>query len=293
MHSTPTARHLGVAKTYEQTSHHFYWPKMAKEVKKFVTSCDECQRNKSSNQQPAGLLQPLEIPAERWAQVTMDFIVQLPTTQNGHDAIVVFVDHYTKRAHFHPTHTTVTAPEVAKIFFDVIFKHYGLPKAIISDQDTCFTSHFWKALFEQLGTKLSMFTAFHSQTDGQTERMNHTLEEMLRIHVTYKQDQWDEYLPAAEFAYNNSKQASTGFTPFELDTSHHPITLAASIIPTKIPAANEYVEHWNFIMKAAREALEQARKRQKRYANQHRRHIEFSVGDKILLSARNINTPVD
>ena len=142
MHSTPTAGHLGVAKTYKQTSRHFYWPKMAKEVKKFVTSCDECQRNKSSNQQPAGLLQPLEIPAERWAQVTMDFIIQLPTTQKGHDAIVVFVDRYTKRVHFHLTHTTVTAPEVAKIFFDVIFKHHELPKTIISNHDACFTSIF-------------------------------------------------------------------------------------------------------------------------------------------------------
>src|SRR5438128_2151307 len=116
----------------------------------------------------------------------MDFIVQLPITQKGHDAIVVFVDRYTKRAHFHPTHTTVTAPEVAKIFFDVIFKHHGLPKAIISDWDAHFTSHFWKALFEQLGTKLSMSTAFHPQTDRQTERMNCTLEEMLRIHATSK-----------------------------------------------------------------------------------------------------------
>ena len=197
----------------------------------------------------------------------MDFIVQLPITQKGHDAIVVFVDRYTKRAHFHPTHTTVTALQVVKIFFDVIFKHHGLPKAIISDRDARFTSHFWKTLFEQLSTKLSMSTAFHPQTDSQTERMNCTLEEMLRIHATYKQDQWDEYLPAAEFAYNNSKQASTGFTPFELDTGRHLITPAALIIPTKVPAANEYVEHWNFIMKAAREALEQARKRQKRYAN--------------------------
>jgi len=99
----------------------------------------------------------------------MNFIVQLPTTQKGHNTIVVFVDHYTKRAHFHLTHTTVTAPEVAKIFLDVIFKHHGLPKAIISDWNTRFTNHFWKALFEQLGTKLSMSTAFHLQTDGQTE----------------------------------------------------------------------------------------------------------------------------
>src|SRR5438105_1220316 len=110
---------------------------------------------------------------------------------------------------------------------------------------------------------------------------------------TYKQDQWDEYLPAAEFAYINSKQASTGFTPFELNTSRHPIKPATSIVPTKVPAANKYVEHWNFIMKAAREALEQVQERQKKYADQYHHHIEFSVSDEILLSAKNINTPVD
>ena len=102
-----------------------------------------------------------------------------------------------------------------------------------------------------------MSTAFHPQTDSQTERMNCTLEEMLWIHATYKQDQWDEYLPAAEFAYNNFKQALTGFTSFELDTGRHPITPATSVVPTKVLAANKYVKHWNFIMKAAREALEQ------------------------------------
>ena len=143
----------------------------------------------------------------------MDFIVQLPLTKQGHDAIVVFVDRLTKRAHFQAMHTSATAPEVAKIFFSVVFKNHGLPRVIISDRDAKFTSHFWQALFKQLGTKTAMSTAFHPQTDGQTERLNRTLEEMLRAYVTYKQDQWDEYLPAAEFAYNNSKQASTGFTP--------------------------------------------------------------------------------
>src|SRR2546423_10667318 len=115
---------------------------------------------------------------------------------------------------------------------------------------------------------------------------------MLWIHATYKQDQWDKYLPATEFVHNNSKQTSTGFTPFELDTGRHLITPATSIILTKVPAANEYVKHWNFIMKAAQEALKQAQERQKKYADQHHCHIEFSVSNEVLLSAKNINTPV-
>ena len=118
----------------------------------------------------------------------MDFVIQLLLTKQGHDAIVVFVDKLTKRAHFQAMHTTMMAPEVAKLFFANVFKNYGLPRAIISDQDAKFTSHFWKALFEQLGTKLAMSTAFHPQTDGQTERLNRTMEEMLRIYAMYKQD---------------------------------------------------------------------------------------------------------
>jgi hypothetical protein len=190
-------------------------------------------------------------------------------------------------------HTSATAPEVAKLFFSVIFKNYGLPRVIVSDRDAKFTSHFWQALFKQLGTKTAMSTAFHPQTDGQTERLNRTLEEMLRAYVTYKQDQWDEYLPAAEFAYNNSKQASTGFTPFELDCGQHPNTPITMTQPSHVPAANDFIDHWNAMMKIAKDSLMEAQDRQTKYANQHRRHQEFKEGDQVLLSMRNINNPVD
>src|SRR5271170_5440136 len=134
----------------------------------------------------------------------MDFIIQLPVTRNNFDTIVVFIDRFTKKAIFCAANTSISAPEVAKIFFNNVFRYHGLPKIIISDRDTKFTSYFWKTLFVQLEIKVSMSTAFHPQTDGQTERMNRTLEEMLKAYSTYNQDQWDKYLPVAEFAYNNS-----------------------------------------------------------------------------------------
>ena len=294
-HDIDIAGHPGIDKTLDAIMRHYYWPKMGKDVRKYVLTCDLCQRNKSSNQQPAGLLQPLPTPTKRWEEVTMDFIVQLPLTRNGHDAIVVFVDRLTKRSHFVPMHTSATAPEVAKIFFCEIFKHHGLPKAIISDRDAKFTSHFWQALFHQLGTKTAMSTAFHPQTDGQTERLNRTLEEMLRIYATYKQDQWDEYLPAAEFAYNNAKQASTGFTPFELDCGQHPMTPLAMAQPKQshVPAANDFKYHWDTMIKITKDALMEAQDRQTKYANQHRRHLAFKEGDQVLLSMKNINNPID
>ena len=204
-HDSKTAGHFGVDKTYELLSRHFYWPKMIKDVKKYIQSCDICQRNKGSNVAPAGLLQLLDTPTTKWEQITMDFIVQLPPTKQGYDAIFVIVDRLIKRAHFIPIHTSATAPEIAKLFLNVIFKDHGLPRIIVSDRDAKFTSKFWQQLFKELGTTLSMSTSFHPQTDGQTERTNRTLEEMLRSYVNYKQDNWDEYLPLAEFAYNNSK----------------------------------------------------------------------------------------
>src|SRR6185436_16768979 len=205
-HDSAISGHLGVEKTTDALMKYYYWPRMNKIVYKYVTSCDECQRNKGRTHQPFGLLQPLTTPTRRWEQVTMDFIVQLPLTKKKHDAIIVFVDRLTKRAYFQPLTTTATAPEVAFIFFNTIFRYHGLPKTIISDRDAKFTSKFWKALFKHLDTRLAMSTAFHPQTDGQTERMNQTLEQMLRIYTNYKQDNWNDLLPAAEFAYNNFKQ---------------------------------------------------------------------------------------
>src|SRR6185369_5885441 len=294
-HDINTAGHLGIDKTYESISRNFYWPKMIKDVKKYIGSCDTCQRNKGTNQQPAGLLQPLAIPNQRWEQISMDFITQLPTTQQGHDAIFVVVDRLTKRAHFIPTHTSVTAPEVATLFLNTIFKDHGIPRTIISDRDARFTSHFWKALFQKLGTKLAMSTAFHPQTDGQTERTNRTLEEMLRAYVSYKQNNWDKYLALAEFAYNNSKQTSTKFTPFELDAGQHPltpITLTTKTL-TSVETTNEFLNQWKTMMEIAKDNLMLAQQHQTEQANKHRRYEEYNVGDKVLLSTRHINNPVD
>jgi hypothetical protein len=121
----------------------------------------------------------------------MDFIVQLPPTKAGFDAIVVFVDTFSKMVHLAPTKTTASAPDTARIFFDQVVKLHGLPKSIVSDRDAKFTSKFWKSVFQTMGTKLAMSTAFHPQTDGQTERANCTLEDMLRSFVSYRQDNWD------------------------------------------------------------------------------------------------------
>jgi hypothetical protein len=206
-HETPIAGHLGIAKTYESLQRLFFWPKLDKDVEEFVKS---------------GLLQPLPIPNKRWESISMDLIVQLPKTRTGFDAIVTFVDWLTKQIHLAPTTTTVTAPQLAHLFIDYVFRIHGLPTSIVSDRDPRFTSIFWKALFKRLGSKFSMSTTHHPQSDGQTESASRVVEEMLRAFTNYKQNDWDKYLSLVEFAYNNSIQASTGITPFFANYGQHP-----------------------------------------------------------------------
>ncbi len=144
-HDIPTAGHQGIERTYEALHRLFYWPRMNNDVRNYVKSCDSCQRVKASQQVPAGLLQPMPTPAYPWESVSMDFIVQLPKTKAGNDAIVVFVDMFSKMVHFVPMKSNATAPDVAQLFFHHVFHLHGLPKVIVSDRDAKFTSKFWQS----------------------------------------------------------------------------------------------------------------------------------------------------
>jgi len=222
----------------------------------------------------------------------MDFIVQLPITKTGYDAILVVVDRMSKRAHFLPTTTNATAPDVAKLFFNQIFRLHGLPQVIVSDRDPKFVSKFWQDLTKKLGTKLAMSTAHHPQTDGQTERMNRTLEDMLRAYVNYKQDNWDDCLAAAEFAYNQATQASTGFSPFKIDCGQEPLVPSAFLDPTmttsQVASTENFLVQWQNTITMAKDSLLAAQDRQARNANRHRQEDSFNVGDQVLLSTAHL-----
>lgn len=290
-HDSIISGHVGSAKTIDLLTRRFYWSGLHAEVKAYVTSCLPCQSNKPSQQQPMGLLQPLPIPTRKYEVVTMDFIMQLPRSRSGHDAAVVFVDKLTKKVSFAATKTTVTAPETAQIFFHEIVRHYGVPSAIVSDRDVRFTSNFWRALWKQLGTKLAMSTAYHPQTDGQTERANRTLEDMLRAYVGYNQRDWDEKLDAVEIACNNAIQASTGYSPFYLNLGQHPsfpLSLASPSDQSHNPTALEMISDMDQALQLAKQNLKEAQDRQASYANLHRREVEFKLGDQVLLSTAHL-----
>lgn len=221
----------------------------------------------------------------------MDFIVALPKTSRSHDAITVFVDKLSKQVHFCPSRTSDNATDVARLFFNQVFRLHGMPRSIVSDRDSRFTGKFWSELMTLLGTKLRLSTAFHLQTDGQTERANRTLEEMLRSYVSYNQRDWDLYLPMLEFAYNNSINPSTGFSPFFLNYGHHPIVPSTLVTPptTNVPSVSEFVTSQSTALAKAKDAIIEAQDKQKLQGDRFRSPVPFSVGDMVLLSTENIS----
>ena len=177
-HDSPTAGHLGQAKTLELVSRDYYWPRMRPYVNDYIRSCDVCARNKAPRHKPHGTLRPLPIPPASWSSVSMDFIVELPES-NGFNAILVCVDRLTKMAHFCPTTTNVTAEDTADLYLRHVFKHHGLPTDVVSNRGTQFVSRFSRRLYDLCKIKHNKSTAYHPQSDGQTERVNQVLEQYL------------------------------------------------------------------------------------------------------------------
>ncbi|KAF1313538.1 reverse transcriptase, partial [Globisporangium splendens] len=219
-HDGPSSGHLGREKTFLSLSRDYYWPHMYKWVRKYVRTCEVCQRVKPSGSTQAPL-RSLPVPQDSWKSVSMDFIFGLPRDKHGRNGILVFVDRFSKMVHLAPVSDKISAEMTAKVFVDVVFRLHGLPSEIVSDRDTRFTSRFWRTLLGILDTKLSMSTAAHPETDGQTERVNRVLEDVLRSYAT-SFGEWSEFLPLAEFALNNSTHVSTGHTPFYVNYGLHP-----------------------------------------------------------------------
>ena len=252
-------------------------------VNTYVNSCHQCLINKATNQRPAGLLQPLPMLCEPWESVSKDSITQLPVTNEGHYSIFVVVDRLTKAIHLIPTHTTVTACGVQHSS-KITWVHHGYPKNFVTDRDSKFTSIFWEKLQKCCGIKHHKSSAYHLQTDGQTERMNRVLEDMLRNYVSPQQDDWDTHLASAEFAINNSFQESIKNTPL----------ITAGILRHLSPGDYMYLlkfQLWKSIktlqesLREAKSSLEAAQQRQKHYADKKRREADFCIGDEVLLNS--------
>ncbi|GKC02597.1 putative reverse transcriptase domain-containing protein [Tanacetum coccineum] len=214
-HKSKYSIHPGSDKMYQDLRRLYWWPNMKAEIATYVSKCLTCAKVKIEYQKPSGLLVQPEIPQWKWENITMDFVTKLPKTATGQDTIWVIVDRLTKSAHFLPMREDDTLEKLTRQYLKEVVSKHGVPVSIISDRDGKFTSHFWKSLNKALGTRLDMSTAYHPETDGQSERTIQTLEDMLRACVLDFGKGWDRHLPLVEFSYNNSYHTSIKAAPFE------------------------------------------------------------------------------
>ena len=264
-------------------------------VYEYCRTCPSCQAIKASNQKPLGMLQPMPIPKQKWSSVSFDLITHLPKTKRGHTAIANFVDRATKMLICEPTTDEATAEDLALLYYKAVFRFHGIPSQLVTDRDPKFTSKFWKAFHAKLGTSFNMSTANHPQTDGQTERANRTLEDMLRAYVAPYHDDWDDHLLPAEFAYNDSMNPSIGYSPFYLNYGFHPNTPLSLVCKTTKEGDSEQIKSFFARTRAdfqnAKNTLRSAQERQAKYANKRRQDCTFVVGDKVWLAADHLKLP--
>ncbi|GKA92975.1 putative reverse transcriptase domain-containing protein [Tanacetum coccineum] len=243
--------HPGSEKMYQDMKRLYWWPNMKANIATYVSKCLACARVKAEHQRPSGLLVQPEIPEWKWDNITMDFITKLPKSSQGFDTIWVIVDQLTKSAHFLPIRENDPLDKLARLYLNKIVARHGIPVSIICDRDGRFTSNFWKSFQKALGTDISMSTAYHPETDGQSERTIQTLEDMLRACMI---DFGKGHFPLAEFSYNNNYHANIKVAPYEA-----------------------------LYGQKCRSPVCWAEDRQKSYADRKRKPMEFKVGDKVML----------
>ncbi|GKA07600.1 putative reverse transcriptase domain-containing protein [Tanacetum coccineum] len=283
-HKSKYSIHLGSDKMYQDMKKLYWWPNMKADIATYVSKCLTCAKVKAEHQRPSGLLVQPEIPQWKWDNITMDFIMKLPKSSQGYDTIWVIVDRLTKSAIFVPMRETDPMEKLARMYLKEVVTRHGIPVSIICDRDPRFASNFWRSLQKALGTSLDMSTAYHPQTDGQSERTIQTLEDMLRACVIDFGKGWVNHLPLVEFSYNNSYHASIKAAPFEAlygRKCRSPVCWAE--VGEVQLTGPEIVQETTEKIIQIKQRIQAARDRQKSYADLKRKPMEFQVGDKVML----------
>ncbi|GJR44905.1 putative reverse transcriptase domain-containing protein [Tanacetum coccineum] len=283
-HKSKYSIHPGSDKMYQDIKKLYWWPNMKANIATYVSKCLTCAKVKAEHKRPSGLLVQPEIPQWKWDNITMDFVTKLPKSSQGYDTIWVIVDRLTKSAIFMPMRETDPMDKLARMYLKEVVTKHGIPVSIICDRDPRFASNFWKSLQKALGTSLDMSTAYHPQTDGQSERTIQTLEDMLRACVIDFGNGWVKHLPLVEFSYNNSYHASIKAAPFEAlygRKCRSPVCWAE--VGQVQLTGPELVQETTERIIQIKQRIQTARDRQKSYADLKRKPMEFQVGDKVML----------
>ncbi|KAF8750364.1 hypothetical protein RHS01_09467 [Rhizoctonia solani] len=256
---------------------------MKSSAKEWVECCPICQANCRAHA-PVISLKPLEVPPFPFHTISYDFITGLPKS-NGYDAILVVIDSFSKFGHFIPTTKKVTAKGLADLFITHVWKLHGLPVKTVSDRGTTFTGKFLRALYQRLGVNPAFSSAYHPESDGQTERVNQFIEFYLRSYVAADHSDWATWLPLAEYAYNNARHSATGKTPFELVYGRSPV-MSPSNVPANVPEADHVADTLAQEWKEAESAL---RLTKERMAGNKGIIPEYAIGKKVWLDGKNMD----
>lgn len=289
LHSGPTGAHLGFDRTLAACRDRFDWPGVARDVQEFTRSCSQCQRAKALNFPAAQPLMPLPVPDAPWEWVTMDLVTGLPRSREGHDAVLVFVDRFSKMTHFAGCRKTLSAEGMARLFLHYVFRLHGLPKSLTTDRDPRVTSAFWQALVGYLRIASKMSSSKHAQSDGQSERHIRTLTDMLRAVCQEQGVNWGDALPAIERAYNSTVNAVTGMTPEAVCTGRQPVTAFDRAFPTTVPAAYDIARDMEAVYARVKQALVTAADRAAAQHNKRARARAMPEGTQVLVSREMFN----
>ena len=238
-HNLVNVGHPGQQRILELIKWNYWWPGLKEDIKKYIQGYFKCQQNKVQHQKKSGELHLLEIPQGPWQKINIDIIGPLPRS-NGIDAIVVIVDWFMKMILLKAITISISSEGIAKIYRDNIWKLHGVPRKILSDWGLQFALKFIEEFTRVLGTTRQLSTAYHPQTDGQTERINQEIEMFLWHYVNYQQDNWMEWLATMEFQYNDKRHAATGRTPFELNFGRH-LWKGGLVVQSEIPRVEEFI----------------------------------------------------
>ena len=289
------AGHFGMSRTLGKLRQHCVWDGMTREVEDYCRSCVTCAVHKSANQRPGGVLRQLPIPAEPWESIGIDFVGPFPPSASGNDCIMVIVDRFSKMVLLAPCKLAINGKQAGILALNMLLPHAAVPKSIVSDRDVRFTGSCWSQMWAHIGARLDMSTAYHPQTDGQTERTNRTIQTLIRMYVTDRKGDWEDWLQMAAAAYNSTVHESTGKSPAEMNYPGRSVDpLAWAMKGHKQAGDNEVaakmLDSLRGVWNEARARLVVEREKQAKYADRKRRAVKYEVGQMVYLSTKNIRT---